>query len=167
MPAAVVPESVVLLDALPRTRTNKRDRARLPAPSTNVPDTAAPPREGPEQLVAEAWRRVLGTDRPVGRHTNFFEAGGNSLLAARLQLDLGRRLGREVRLVDIFARPTIAEFVAGLRTDTADGPPHAPRHGGPATPVDDVAARAGRRRAAVRARARDRADHLDTPTGRD
>ncbi|WP_460105521.1 amino acid adenylation domain-containing protein [Streptomyces sp. YKOK-J1] len=167
LPASVVPESVVLLDALPRTRTNKRDRARLPAPSTNVPDTAAPPREGPEQLVAEAWRLVLGTDRPVGRHTNFFEAGGNSLLAARLQLDLGRRLGREVRLVDIFARPTIAEFVAGLRTDTADGAPHAPRHGGPATPVDDVAARAGRRRAAVRARARDRADHLDIPTGRD
>ncbi|MFI0242106.1 amino acid adenylation domain-containing protein [Streptomyces sp. NPDC016845] len=170
LPAPVVPESVVLLDALPRTRTNKRDRARLPAPRTDGPDTAVPPREGPEQLVAEAWRRVLGTGRPVGRHTNFFEAGGNSLLAARLQLDLGHRLGREVRLVDIFARPTIAEFVAGLRTDTtdtADGAPHAPRRNGPATPVDEAAARAGRRRAAVRARARGRADQFDVPTGRD
>ncbi|WP_032916764.1 non-ribosomal peptide synthetase [Streptomyces rimosus] len=167
LPAAVVPESVVLLDALPRTRTNKRDRARLPAPRTAAPDGVTPPREGPEQLVAAAWRQVLGADRPVGRHTNFFEAGGNSLLAARLQLELGRRLGREVRLVDIFARPTVAEFVAGLRLDTAGDAPHEPRHNGPAGPVDDVAARAGRRRAAVRARARDRADQFNVPTGRD
>ncbi|UQW99652.1 non-ribosomal peptide synthetase [Streptomyces sp. RerS4] len=166
LPASVVPESVVLLDALPRTRTNKRDRARLPAPRTDAPHSAAPPREGPEQLVAEAWRQVLGADRPVGRHTNFFEAGGNSLLAARLQVDLGRRLGREVRLVDVFARPTIAEFVAGLRTDTAADAPHAPGHHGPAGP-DDVAARAGRRRAAVRARSRDRAEQFNVPTGRE
>ncbi|WP_424217349.1 amino acid adenylation domain-containing protein (plasmid) [Streptomyces sp. BI20] len=161
LPAPVVPEAVVLLDALPRTRTNKRDRARLPAPRPAVPDTTPPSHEGPERLVAEAWRQVLGADRPVGRHTNFFEAGGNSLLAARLQVDLGRRLGREVRLVDVFARPTIAEFAAGLRADTPDGRPSA------TAPVDDIAARAGRRRAAVRARTRARADQFDVPTGRE
>ncbi|MET9255208.1 amino acid adenylation domain-containing protein [Streptomyces sp. NPDC003717] len=32
LPAAAVPDLVVLLDALPRTRTGKRDRARLPRP---------------------------------------------------------------------------------------------------------------------------------------
>jgi amino acid adenylation domain-containing protein len=151
LPPAVVPGQVVLLDALPRTRTNKRDRALLPDPGTAAPAGTAVPLEGTEQLVADAWRQVLGAEEPVGRHTNFFEAGGNSLLAARLQLDLGRRLGREVRLVDIFARPTVAEFVAGL-----DGPGTAAR---PDVPADDTAARAGRRRAAVRARARDRSGH--------
>ncbi|RRQ76808.1 hypothetical protein CQW39_20940 [Streptomyces griseofuscus] len=151
LPAAVVPERVLLLDALPRTRTNKRDRALLPAPSDAAPDAAAPPSGAVEQLVADAWRRVLGADRPVGRHTNFFEAGGSSLLAARLQLDLADRLGRPVRLVDLFARPTVAEFVAGL-----DGPT-GPGSGAPDTPADEAAARGTRRRSAVRARARGRA----------
>ncbi|MFF8993502.1 amino acid adenylation domain-containing protein [Streptomyces sp. NPDC014983] len=161
LPAAVVPERVLLLDALPRTRTNKRDRARLPAPQDAAPDAAAPPRGATEQLVADAWRRVLGADRPVGRHTNFFEAGGSSLLAARLQLDLADRLGRPVRLVDVFARPTIAEFVAGLDGPAGPGP------GAPDAPADDAAARGTRRRSAVRARARGRAGRSDTRPGGD
>lgn len=33
LPAAAVPDLVVLIDALPRTRTGKRDRARLPRPA--------------------------------------------------------------------------------------------------------------------------------------
>ncbi|WP_411574629.1 amino acid adenylation domain-containing protein [Streptomyces fradiae] len=153
LPAPVVPERVVLLDALPRTRTNKRDRARLPVPDAAVTDASAPPEEGAEQLVADAWRRVLGADRAVGRHTNFFDAGGTSLLAARLQLDLAERLGRPVRLVDIFARPTVAEFVAGL--DGPAGPPDGARHGAPTgAGADDAAARGHRRRAAARARSR-------------
>ncbi|GGU98710.1 non-ribosomal peptide synthetase [Streptomyces litmocidini] len=165
LPAPVVPERVVLLDALPRTRTNKRDRARLPVPEAAVPDASAPPAEGPEQLVADAWRRVLGADRAVGRHTNFFEAGGNSLLAARLQLDLADRLGRPVRLVDIFARPTVAEFVAGL--DAPGGTSDATPHGDPAgARADDAAARGNRRRAAARARTRGRAAGRTDPTTR-
>ncbi|GAA1045683.1 hypothetical protein GCM10009566_74800 [Streptomyces murinus] len=87
----------------------------------------------------------------MGRHTNFFEAGGSSLLAARLQLDLPDRLGGPVRLVDLFARPTVAEFVAGL-----DGPT-GPGSDAPDAPADDAAARGTRRRSAVRARARGRA----------
>ncbi|WP_461006305.1 amino acid adenylation domain-containing protein, partial [Streptomyces capparidis] len=145
LPAPAVPDTVVLLDALPRTRTNKRDRARLPVPGAPVD---AAPREGVEQIVADAWRHLLG-GRPVGRHTNFFEAGGDSLLAARLQLELTRRLGRPVRLVEVFARPTVAEFAAGLTggaRDRAAGTPGSPAPGGPG----GAEPRGGPRRAAVR-----------------
>ncbi|MEU9802026.1 amino acid adenylation domain-containing protein [Streptomyces sp. NPDC051000] len=141
LPAAVVPETVVLLDALPRTRTNKRDRARLPVPAAPAVRAVEPPLVGAEQVVADAWRRVLGGDS-FGRHTNFFEAGGDSLLAARLQLELGERLGREVRLVDVFARPTVAGFVAGLG------------EGAGAAGSDEAASRGARRRAALRSRRR-------------
>lgn len=148
LPAAAVPESVLLLDALPRTRTNKRDRARLPLPEVRGPDreAGAAPRPGLEQTVADAWRELLGTDR-IGRHTSFFEAGGDSLLAAKLQIELTRRLERPVRLVDVFARPTIAEFAAAL---------------GPAAERDVAGAlaaaqeRGGRRRGALTGQARAR-----------
>ncbi|GGU56894.1 non-ribosomal peptide synthetase [Kitasatospora aureofaciens] len=169
LPAAVVPDTVMLLDALPRTRTNKRDRARLPLPGAAARPTDATPLAGVEQLVADAWQQLLGGG-PVGRHTNFFEAGGDSLLAARLQLELARRLNRPVRLVDVFGRPTIAEFAAGLTDGTGST--------GDRTPAAAAEPRGERRQNAVRARARarrearDRAEGADTadqytPTGRD
>ncbi|WP_030552667.1 non-ribosomal peptide synthetase [Streptomyces exfoliatus] len=148
LPAAAVPESVRLLEALPRTRTNKRDRARLPLPEAPEADLTggAPALSGPEQTIADAWRELLGTEA-IGRHVNFFEAGGDSMLAAKLQIELTRRLGRPVRLVDVFARPTIAEFAAALGalevTDTV-GVPEAAQQ------------RSDRRRAALNGRARAR-----------
>ncbi|MFD3698355.1 amino acid adenylation domain-containing protein [Streptomyces sp. NPDC058646] len=148
LPAAAVPEHVLLLDALPRTRTNKRDRARLPLPETQGPDreAGAAPRSGLEQTVADAWRELLGTDR-IGRHTSFFEAGGDSLLAAKLQIELTRRLERPVRLVDVFARPTIAEFAAAL------GPAAHPDAAGAAAAAQQ---RGSKRRGALTGQARAR-----------
>ncbi|WP_371495129.1 amino acid adenylation domain-containing protein [Kitasatospora sp. NBC_00374] len=143
LPAAAVPDTVVLLDAMPRTRTNKRDRNRLPVPDAPAPTADAAPLAGVEQLIADGWRQVLGGG-PVGRHTNFFEAGGNSMLAAILQLDLAKRLGREVRLVDLFTRPTIADFAAALNA-AADPPSERP---------SGAEARGVRRRAALRGRTR-------------
>ncbi|WUQ25867.1 amino acid adenylation domain-containing protein [Streptomyces sp. NBC_00239] len=140
LPAPAVPDTVMLLDALPRTRTNKRDRTRLPLPAPPAAATASP-LAGVEQLVADAWRQVLGGG-PVGRHTNFFEAGGDSLRAAQLQLELSRVLGREIPLVDLFARPTVAEFAGGLVPVAADR-----------MDTDTTEERGSRRRAAVRGRA--------------
>ncbi|MFG2043714.1 amino acid adenylation domain-containing protein [Dactylosporangium sp. NPDC048998] len=150
LPAAAVPETVVLLDAMPRTGTNKRDRSRLPVPDGGGPPADAPPGDGLERLVADVWQVVLD-GRTVGRHTNFFDAGGDSLRAARLQVLLTARLRRQVRLVDIFARPTVAEFAAGLDAvaGTSDAPPADAPH-------PDDPGRGSRRRAAVRAQARRR-----------
>jgi len=139
LPRASVPDAVLLVEGIPRTRSGKRDRARLPAPGAPAsPDADAPPRIGLEQVVAGAWQDLLGTGS-VGRNTNFFEAGGDSLLAARLQIELSRRLSREIRLVDLFARPTIAEFAAGLDADP------------PGREMERT--RGGRRRRALQARA--------------
>ncbi|MEU3624237.1 hypothetical protein BS329_35295 [Amycolatopsis coloradensis] len=134
LPTYAVPSSVELLDAIPRTRTGKRDRARLPEPAR--PRVADDVRPGVEQTVAAAWRKLLGVEQ-VGRHTNFFEAGGHSLLAARLQIELSAVLERQVRLVDIFAHPTIADLAARLSEEDSGG---------------SVAERGSRRRAALRAR---------------
>ncbi|MBE1485551.1 non-ribosomal peptide synthetase [Plantactinospora soyae] len=156
LPAAAVPDTVVLLDALPRTRSNKVDRARLPVPGAVAVDDEAPPREGLERLVAQAWRDVLD-GRAVGRRTNFFDAGGDSLRAARLQVLLAVRLRQEVRLADIFARPTIAEFAAGLG-DAGTVPVVAPSEaaGDGNDPEAAADARGRRRRAAIQANARRR-----------
>jgi len=50
----------------------------------------------------------------IDRHGNFFELGGDSLLAVRLILRVRQALGVEVALSALFAQPVFADFVRGL-----------------------------------------------------
>ncbi|HEX6751659.1 MAG TPA: amino acid adenylation domain-containing protein [Longimicrobium sp.] len=109
------PLSALLDDA--RTPVHRLPVATSATERAASPD-AAPLDETPlhgelERTVADAWRQVLGRD-DVGVNDNFFEIGGHSLLLARLQDVLEQALGREVALVDLFRRPTIRAFAAGL-----------------------------------------------------
>jgi acyl transferase domain-containing protein/acyl carrier protein len=75
-------------------------------PSTGLP-AAAVPAQGLERRVAEVWRRLLGRDQ-VGPDENFFDIGGNSLVALQLVNDLNRELGTQLTSVDLFESPTVA-----------------------------------------------------------
>lgn len=60
-----------------------------------------------EDSVKAAWEQVLGS-RPEGVHTNFFSAGGHSLLAVRLANALAGRIGLPVAPLQVFEHPTVA-----------------------------------------------------------
>jgi amino acid adenylation domain-containing protein len=111
VPDYLVPRTVVMLDVLPLTPTGKVDVAALPAPP---PPVAEPPRDAVEALVAEVWCAALRLDA-VGRGTNFFEAGGHSLLLDVVRERLTARTGRELTLLELYARPTVAGQAALLR----------------------------------------------------
>ena len=86
LPEHMVPGLYVRLDALPVTPNGKLDRAALPEPGHERPDLAAayePPQTAEEIAVCAAFAAVLGISQ-VGRQDNFFDLGGNSLLAMRL-----------------------------------------------------------------------------------
>jgi amino acid adenylation domain-containing protein len=68
-----------------------------------------------ERTVADVWLRMLGIDR-VGLDENVFDLGATSLMMPEVQLELKRRLGREVSLIDLFEHHTpraLAAFLAG------------------------------------------------------
>ena len=115
LPAHLRPAVVVVLPALPLTAGGKVDRRALPAVSrrSTSADAGEAPRDHHEQLVAEAFGHVLGTD--ADRGTDFFAAGGQSLGAARVVARLRAELGVEVGLADLAARPTPAALAAVLR----------------------------------------------------
>lgn len=86
LPDYMIPSTFVMLDSLPLTPNGKIDRLALPNPSTIRPKLSAPfvlPRNPLESTLAEIWARELGLDM-VGIHDNFFDLGGNSLIAARI-----------------------------------------------------------------------------------
>jgi amino acid adenylation domain-containing protein len=116
LPEYMVPTSFVFLDQLPLTPNGKVDRAALPPPRRTRPALATPlvlPRTRLEELVAGVWRETLDIE-PIGVDDDFFELGGDSLLAVALFSQLERLAGRELD-VDVFAGPhTIAHHASGV-----------------------------------------------------
>lgn len=116
LPRHMVPSAVMVMDALPRTAHGKIDRRRLAELSQTVvhrDTSSAEPATELEQDIATAWRAVLHVDR-VGRHDNFFDAGGHSLLAVLLQRRLTERLARPVSVLDVLRYPTVAALANRL-----------------------------------------------------
>lgn len=129
LPAPMLPEVFVPLDALPLTANGKVDRAALPAPPSGRPELAAsavPPRDPLEGAVTELWREILDLDE-VGVHDDFFLLGGHSLLATQLVSRVRDGFGVEVDLNEFFAEPTVARLARrvedGLRGGSSPVPP--------------------------------------------
>jgi acyl transferase domain-containing protein/thioesterase domain-containing protein/acyl carrier protein len=66
-----------------------------------------------EQRVAAIWRELLGV-AAVGRDDDFFELGGQSLIAIRLMTRLQREFGVRLQLSDIFELQTLRSLAAAI-----------------------------------------------------
>ncbi|WP_240467964.1 non-ribosomal peptide synthetase [Streptomyces dangxiongensis] len=128
LPEYMVP-SVVAVPEIPLTVNGKTDVVRLAALAAEavpqppavppVPETREAPAAGAEApekdldaLVLAAWRTVLGTDATA--EEDFFDLGGNSLLALRVCHAL-REAGLAAGVRDIYQFHTAAGLAAELR----------------------------------------------------
>ncbi|RJL21433.1 non-ribosomal peptide synthetase [Bailinhaonella thermotolerans] len=156
LPEYMLPALIVKVDSFPLTPTGKVDTAALPDPEAPAPEAATPgassgdaPPEGLEEVVAGAWRDVLGLPE-VGRDQNFFDLGGHSLLMARLQQRLEDVLGARLPLTTLYTHPTVnglAEHLAASSPSSPAAPASPSSPGSPGSPVSPVspAERAARR----------------------
>jgi acyl carrier protein len=108
-----VPRRITFLDAIPRGLTGKPDRAALVRVDAIGAPAHVAPRTPLEAALAEIWAEMLGLPR-VGVLDDFFDHGGDSLLAARLVARLRDRLGLDVPLRQIFETSTIADLTLAL-----------------------------------------------------
>jgi amino acid adenylation domain-containing protein len=115
LPAAVVPTGFAVVGTFARTPSGKVDRRALPPiDATAPPDEPREQLRGPtETIVARAWSDVLGVP-DLGRHSNFFELGGESLAAVQVVAMLSDEIGAEVPLRLVFEWPVLAEFSTAL-----------------------------------------------------
>jgi thioesterase domain-containing protein len=119
LPSYMVPESMLVLEALPLNPSGKLDRKALPAPVFEaavfrIPTTPT------ERSVAAAFEDVLGVVT-IGADDNFFDLGGNSLSAVRVVAAL-REAGLDMPLQWLFSEPTPASIARRLGGDvSADG----------------------------------------------
>jgi amino acid adenylation domain-containing protein len=128
LPDYMVPNRVTVLDALPLTPNGKIDaRAleRLDTGARRSPDRPfTAPRTAAEKRVAALWRKLLHREE-ASVLDDFFEAGGNSLVAVALVNRLNREFGTALPLQVVFEAPTVeklAQTIEGERTGRSQGP---------------------------------------------
>jgi hypothetical protein len=125
LPDYMVPSTVTVLPELPLTANGKFDVTRLPAPALAA-DTApgaiadseqtglcdATESMGIIETMTRVWRSIFGT--VVTPDDDFFELGGNSLLAVRLIAEHHSAGLRGITIPDLYRWPTIANLAQRL-----------------------------------------------------
>jgi amino acid adenylation domain-containing protein len=127
LPPQLIPSFFLSLDAMPLTASGKIDRlslvadnaGRFEATNHSNPSSARDADEVEQKLTA-IWEELL--KRPVGLTDNFFDLGGDSLLAAHVCTRVRKLFGKKNISVNTLCNaPTIEEF-ARLIHSAADRP---------------------------------------------
>ncbi|MGW4773651.1 amino acid adenylation domain-containing protein, partial [Nocardia sp. NPDC004278] len=119
LPSYMVPSAIVGLDAFPLNPSGKLDRKALPAPVFEVREFRAPTTPI-EEIVAQIFGEVLGISR-VGVDDDFFELGGNSLIATQVASRLGIALDTRVPVRMLFEATTVAALASRVESHAGDG----------------------------------------------
>ncbi|MEV6135891.1 amino acid adenylation domain-containing protein [Nocardia sp. NPDC051990] len=125
LPTYMVPSAIVQLDALPLNASGKLDRKALPAPEF-IGRPYREPSTPLERTVAEVFSDVLDLKRlgleRVGADDDFFDLGGNSLVATRVVARLGAAIGSRVPVRAVFEAPTVAALAVAVVSGAGQRP---------------------------------------------
>jgi aryl carrier-like protein len=104
----------LLVNNIPRDAQGKLRRGELADVLAQAMRIDFTPPHGPlEELVAASFREVLGIER-IGAHDNFFALGGDSLRGTQAVVRMNAALGLDLDAIELFRRPTVAEFATRL-----------------------------------------------------
>ncbi|AEA65562.1 non-ribosomal peptide synthetase [Burkholderia gladioli] len=142
VPAFMLPARLIEVAAFVLNRNGKIDTSRLPPVVEAESEQFYQPADPASAALLEIWRGLLGPGR-IGPHDNFFERGGDSLLAMQLQHHIDQAFRIALPIVDVFRYPTIEAMAARLA---------APQPSPAARGEDPAAARRAAGLAAQRAR---------------
>ncbi len=119
LPEYMVPSHFVKMKSFPLTQSGKVNKRALPEPPAlrpNLHQIYVSPVTEKEKSVADLWASHLNLDK-VGLHDNFFDLGGNSILATALIEAIGKNFNIPLSVISLFQFPTIAALVNHINTD--------------------------------------------------
>ena len=112
LPGYMMPSSLTVLDALPKTDSGKLNRPGLPRPAVSTSGRIEPSRTATERALARVFAELLSTPE-VGRFDDFFALGGDSILSVQLAAR-ARAAGLAVSPRMIFENPTVQQLAAAV-----------------------------------------------------
>jgi len=113
LPDFMHPSAYVWLSELPKTTSGKVDRKALPKPDMERPELSVlykAPSTPIEKNIIGIWMELLLLDK-IGIDDNFFQLGGNSLLALKTVAQLKHLFNYEVPITKLYQFPTVSGIV--------------------------------------------------------
>lgn len=90
LPNYMIPYKLVQIDKMPYNQNGKIDRKKLPSIKFVDMETAINPENDNEKMILDAFKKVLKNDN-IYMNSDFFEVGGDSLMASKLVAELQSR----------------------------------------------------------------------------
>jgi mycobactin peptide synthetase MbtE len=115
----MVPSSLTVLDAMPKTESGKLNRPGLPRPAVSTSGRTEPSRTDTERALATVFADLLSTP-DVGRFDDFFALGGDSILSVQLA-SRARAVGLRLNPRMVFENPTVQQLAAAVDALEASG----------------------------------------------
>ncbi|OJH38599.1 non-ribosomal peptide synthetase [Cystobacter ferrugineus] len=134
LPGYMVPSAFVTLERIPLTVSGKVDHKALVAAASaaqEAPDLEGPTLSPTEERLASIWRELLGV-RTVRPGDNFFDLGGQSLMAVQVTSRIREALGVDLPLRQVFEVEDLAglaravEALGGVASPVPRPPPVVP-----------------------------------------
>ncbi|MBB6109293.1 amino acid adenylation domain-containing protein [Mucilaginibacter lappiensis] len=116
LPDFMLPSAYVWLNELPKTTSGKVDRKALPKPNLQRPDLSTlykAPSTSIEKNITSVWTNLLQLDK-IGLDDNFFQIGGNSLLALKTIAELKQQYNYTIAVTKLYQYPTVAGLASLL-----------------------------------------------------
>jgi amino acid adenylation domain-containing protein len=122
LPEYMIPSIFMRLEALPLTVNGKLDRKALPNPEFGYKkDSYVPPRNELEQKICQIWAEVLGLDaQKISIYDDFFNLGGNSILAIKLVNKTNNNFQSHIKVSDIFVYKNIESLSTRIAQTKSD-----------------------------------------------
>lgn len=111
-----IPRGILILERIPKGPTGKVQRRQLgrllglDAATSRDPQQQISP---PESELLELWQKMLNCSS-VGLDNDFFERGGDSLLAAQMLFEVEKMIGHGVPEAILFDRSTIRQLAGSV-----------------------------------------------------
>ncbi len=118
IPDYMVPSFFIPLEQFPMTLNGKVDRKKLPIPSLDDMDKKiVQPETELEKKVASIWGQVLGYSN-ISLEDDFFEQGGESLLATRLISMLRKQFEIELPIRTLFETSKLEALIEAIKVES-------------------------------------------------
>ncbi|MGB3467384.1 MAG: amino acid adenylation domain-containing protein, partial [Cyclobacteriaceae bacterium] len=111
IPSYMVPDFYQQLEEIPLTENGKINKKLLPIPELAITETFKAPENEVEEKMVEIWSDVLKiSSEKISTVSNFFEIGGQSLLATLTVNKINKEFERQITLQMFFRMSTINQL---------------------------------------------------------
>lgn len=118
LPDYMIPVSMVSMEAFPLTFNGKLNKRALPEVDFQVKkEKYRAPTTDQERRLCQVWEKILNLEK-IGMTDDFFEVGGNSILAIQTAHQMTRVLNTTIKVADVFNDKTIQKILENCSLDT-------------------------------------------------